>query len=84
MALINSNFIKTTFWIIHFSIVVLTLYSCEQYIGYDYDAEQGMETRRRLLEMGSSEKALMHVFHFPFPGLGHVSHSGTGWEWHPL
>ena len=39
---------------------------------------------RNFLEMAVREKALVHGFHFPWPGLGHILQKGDGWQWQPL
>jgi len=36
------------------------------------------------LEMAVHDKALVHGFHFPWPGLGHIVQTGDGWQWQPL
>jgi glyoxylase-like metal-dependent hydrolase (beta-lactamase superfamily II) len=54
------------------------------YIKYDLAPEQVIETRRRLLDQATTEKALVHVFHFPFPGLGYVIQKRDGWQWQPI
>ncbi len=46
--------------------------------------EQVVATRRRLLSRAAGEKALVHAFHFPFPGLGHVVQKGEKWKWQPI
>jgi glyoxylase-like metal-dependent hydrolase (beta-lactamase superfamily II) len=53
------------------------------YIKYDLDPEQVIATRRRLLDKAATEKALVHAFHFPFPGLGYVIPKEVGWQWQP-
>ena len=50
----------------------------------DFAPEQVATTRRRLLDLAAAEKALVHAFHFPFPGLGHVVLKGEGWRWQPI
>ena len=54
------------------------------YTSYDLAPEQTVATRRRLLDRAATEKALVHAFHFPFPGLGHVTRKGDGWQWQPV
>jgi len=56
----------------------------EWYAAVDFAPEQVVATRRRLLTMAATEKALVLAFHFPFPGLGHVSQKGDTWRWHPI
>ena len=41
-------------------------------------------TRRALLEQAAMTGALLHVYHFPYPGLGRVSRRGAAWRWEPL
>ena len=54
------------------------------YIKYDLDPEQVITTRRRLLDRAATEKALVHAFHFPFPGLGYVIQKEVGWQWQSM
>lgn len=41
-------------------------------------------TRRRFLDRAASQNALVHAFHFPFPGLGHVVRWDKTWQWQSL
>jgi glyoxylase-like metal-dependent hydrolase (beta-lactamase superfamily II) len=66
------------------AIAPLQIEHPEWYSAYDYDPEQVVATRRRLLELASSEKALVQIFHFPFPGIGRVTVQGNAWRWNPL
>lgn len=50
----------------------------------DYDPGRTVETRKQLLDRASGEDALVFATHFPAPGIGHVSATGEGWEWHPI
>jgi glyoxylase-like metal-dependent hydrolase (beta-lactamase superfamily II) len=45
--------------------------------------DETVTTRRQLLGRAAVEHALVLVFHFPFPGLGHVVLDGDGWRWQP-
>jgi glyoxylase-like metal-dependent hydrolase (beta-lactamase superfamily II) len=56
----------------------------EWYAAVDFAPEQVVATRRRILTMAATEKALVLGFHFPFPGLGHVSQKGDTWRWQPI
>jgi len=49
----------------------------------DFDPDQVVATRRRLLSRAAADKALVLAFHFPFPGMGHVVQKGEGWKWQP-
>jgi len=50
----------------------------------DVSPEDATESRRRLLRRAVAERALVHGFHFAFPGLGRVTPVGEGWSWKPL
>ena len=50
----------------------------------DFDPEQVVTTRRRILAMAATEGALVLAFHLPFPGLGHVVECAQNWEWKPI
>ena len=50
------------------------------YAGVDLAPEQALETRRQLLERAVDARALVHVFHFAFPGLGRVVQQGEAWK----
>jgi glyoxylase-like metal-dependent hydrolase (beta-lactamase superfamily II) len=52
--------------------------------GTDFSPQQVVATRRRLLKRAADEKALVLAFHFPFPGLGHVSQKEDTWQWQPI
>ena len=56
----------------------------EWHAAVDFDPKQVQATRRRILKRAVVEKALVLGFHFPFPGLGHVSQSGDTWRWQPI
>lgn len=50
----------------------------------DLSPNDAAESRRRLLHRAVAEHALVHGFHFPFPGLGRVEPLGEGFTWKPL
>jgi len=50
----------------------------------DLAPEQALVSRHRLAERAASEKALVHAFHFPFPGLGHIIQKGDAYQWQPI
>ena len=56
----------------------------EWHAAVDFDPKQVQATRHRILKRAVAEKALVLAFHFPFPGLGHVSQSGDTWQWEPV
>ena len=51
---------------------------------WDELPEAGIESRRMLLRRAVEENALIHSFHFPFPGVGYVRAAGAGWRFEPL
>ncbi len=50
------------------------------YSVFDLDPKQALGTKRQLLDWAVTENALVHVFHFPWPGLGHVVPQGNAWQ----
>jgi glyoxylase-like metal-dependent hydrolase (beta-lactamase superfamily II) len=56
----------------------------EWYTAVDFAPKQVVTTRRRLLDWAATEKALVHAFHFPLPGLGYVTQKGKAWQWEPI
>jgi len=54
------------------------------YSAVDYDPEQAILSRRRLLNMASKENSLISAFHFPFPGIGNAVANNGSWQWQPL
>ncbi len=51
---------------------------------WDEQPALGLRSRRLLLRRAVAENALIHAFHFPFPGLGYVRAAGDGWRFEPL
>lgn len=51
---------------------------------WDLDAAASIASRRHLLDRAADEQILIHAYHLPFPGLGHVERRGTTFTWHPL
>jgi len=60
------------------------LESPDWYSPFDVAPEQTVITRRRLFNRAATEKTLVLAFHFPFPGLGHITKKGDGWQWQPI
>jgi glyoxylase-like metal-dependent hydrolase (beta-lactamase superfamily II) len=52
--------------------------------GFDMIPATAAEARRKLMHMAAKDNLLMFVYHFPFPGLGHVVEKGATWLWQPL
>lgn len=55
----------------------------EWYTRYDLRPEQSVTSRVRLLDRAAASGALVHAYHFPFPGLGRVRSKGRAWQWQP-
>ena len=51
--------------------------------GPDLDPEAALQTRRRLFDRAAADRAVVLGFHFPFPGLGHITLTPTGYSWTP-
>jgi glyoxylase-like metal-dependent hydrolase (beta-lactamase superfamily II) len=54
------------------------------YTKHDLSPKQVITTRRQLLDRAATESALVHAYHFPFPGLGNVIQKGNSWQWQPM
>jgi glyoxylase-like metal-dependent hydrolase (beta-lactamase superfamily II) len=54
------------------------------YAAVDLAPEQALASRRRFSEMAVADQALVHAFHFPFPGLGYIVQRGDAWQWQPI
>lgn len=50
----------------------------------DSDHALARESRIKFAEMTSASGSLVLVYHFGFPGLGHVIQAGDGWQWQPV
>ena len=48
---------------------------------FDLDPDRAAATGRRLLDRAAADKTPVMAYHFPFPGLGRVTASATGWTW---
>ena len=56
---------------------------------YDHEPVQAEATRRKVYDMLSAERMLVQGFHYPFPSLGHVEKTATGYQetlvaWNPV
>ena len=52
-------------------------------LGFDTDPDQGIASRVKTLDMLESERMPVLVYHFPWPGIGHISKDGEGYRYHP-
>jgi len=51
---------------------------------FDMDADQARTTRRRMLDMASTERAQVAFYHAPFPATGHIAKDGSGFRFVPV
>jgi len=51
---------------------------------FDVNPAQSVPTRRHLLTRAADENLLTMLYHFPYPGLGHVEKAGDGFRWLPV
>jgi glyoxylase-like metal-dependent hydrolase (beta-lactamase superfamily II) len=49
----------------------------------DLEQEKAEASRRKLLDMAATDKAMMLVYHITYPGLGHVARAGNVYRWVP-
>jgi glyoxylase-like metal-dependent hydrolase (beta-lactamase superfamily II) len=47
---------------------------------FDSDKETAVQTRKRLYDMAAAERIRVQGFHFPFPGVGYIEKSGSGYR----
>lgn len=47
---------------------------------FDFAPDVAAQTRRRLLDAAASERVLIHLYHFPFPGFGRVEKIGNSYR----
>ena len=53
-------------------------------IAFDTDQELAIATRAKVFDMTSTDKLAVAGAHLPFPGIGHVVKSSTGYGYVPL
>jgi glyoxylase-like metal-dependent hydrolase (beta-lactamase superfamily II) len=51
---------------------------------YDMLRDEAQSSKRRILSQIVAGRSLALGFHFPFPGIGRVEESGSGWRWLPI
>lgn len=51
---------------------------------WDMDQSVSIASRRAILARAADEHLLVHAYHLPFPGLGHVERTATAFSWHPI
>lgn len=63
---------------------VMSFRKPEWHVKFDYDAEEGAATRRRVLEQIASERTLVMCYHTPWPGVGQVRARDGAFDWLPV
>ena len=66
----------------HHQVIILQKPRLE--FAYDTDPKQAVASRIRAFDMAAANRMPVLSYHFPFPGLGHVSKAGDGFQWHPM
>jgi hypothetical protein len=51
---------------------------------FDYDGDQAIATRKRVLGQVAADRTLVMGYHFPFPALGYVEAAGLAFRWNPI
>lgn len=51
------------------------------HLAFDLDPEQGVRTRRSLLDRIATDRLLVQGFHLPFPGVGRAVRDGSAFRW---
>lgn len=54
------------------------------HFAYDADPETAVKTRKKLLDMVTTDRMMTVAFHFPFPGVGHIAANGRAYRWVPI
>jgi len=62
---------------------VVSLQRPKYKFGFDTDPDQAVASRTKTLDMARSERLPFLAYHFPWPGIGHVSKDGDGYRYHP-
>jgi glyoxylase-like metal-dependent hydrolase (beta-lactamase superfamily II) len=55
----------------------------EWLVDVDDEKDKAVATRKRFLDMVETEKLFFAGFHFPFPGIGWIEKSASGYRWVP-
>jgi glyoxylase-like metal-dependent hydrolase (beta-lactamase superfamily II) len=48
---------------------------------FDYDPQQAIKSRKRMLSQVSTDRTLVMGYHFSFPGLGYIEKAGSLYRW---
>ena len=56
----------------------------EWHLDVDDDKEKAVATRKRMLDMVSTDKLFIAGYRMPFPALGMVERTASGYRWVPV
>lgn len=62
---------------------VMAVQRPEWHFEMDDDKDKAVATRKRLLDMLATDRLIFAGFHFPFPGIGWIDRTSTGYRWVP-
>ena len=55
----------------------------EWHFDMDDDKDKAVATRKRMLDMLATDKLFVASFHMPFPGIGWIDKTASGYRWVP-
>jgi glyoxylase-like metal-dependent hydrolase (beta-lactamase superfamily II) len=62
---------------------VLVVQNPKVEFSFDTDPKQGAATRIRMFDMLAAQRTMILAYHFPWPGIGHISKHGDGFHYSP-
>jgi glyoxylase-like metal-dependent hydrolase (beta-lactamase superfamily II) len=62
---------------------VISLREPQRHFMFDTDGAQGAATRIRMFDMLAAQRTPFIAYHFPWPGIGHVTKEGDGYRYFP-
>ncbi len=63
---------------------VMAIQRPDWHLDVDDDKDKAVLTRKRILDMVATDNLLVAGFHMPFPGLGFIEKSTSGYRWAPV
>jgi glyoxylase-like metal-dependent hydrolase (beta-lactamase superfamily II) len=64
-------------------VAALIVQNPEWSIGGDMDAAKAIEVRKKAYDMAAAERMPISAYHLPFPAVGYIEKSGTGYRFVP-
>jgi glyoxylase-like metal-dependent hydrolase (beta-lactamase superfamily II) len=62
---------------------VMAVQKPEWFFDMDDDKEKAVATRKRMLDMLATDRLMFASFHMPFPGIGWIDRTASGYRWVP-